>query len=62
MAEGTAGNGVHFGFRRSELLEMRVHQIDLFNRTIRLYRGETKSGEPRTIKMTEDGTCSCGSV
>jgi integrase len=43
-----------FGFRRGELLAMRVHQIDLFNRTIRLYRGETKSGEPRTIRMTGD--------
>jgi integrase len=43
-----------FGFRRGELLNMRVNQVDLVNRTIRLYRGETKSGEPRLVKMTED--------
>jgi integrase len=43
-----------FGFRREELLDMRVKQISLIDREIRLYRGETKSGEPRQVKMTED--------
>lgn len=43
-----------FGFRRGELLHMKVGQVDLLNRTIRLYRGETKSGEPKLIKMTPD--------
>ena len=41
-----------FGFRKSELLEMRVNQIDLAGQTIRLWRGTTKSGEPRLVKMT----------
>lgn len=42
------------GFRRSELLNMKVAQIDLLNRTIRLWRGTTKSKEPRLVKMTPD--------
>lgn len=43
-----------FGFRRGELLNMRVNQLDLINRTIRLWRGTTKSKEPRMVRMTED--------
>lgn len=43
-----------FGFRKSELLEMKVSQIDLVARTIRLNPGETKNGEGRTVKMTAD--------
>jgi integrase len=43
-----------FGFRRGELLGMRLNQVDLMNRTIRLWRGTTKSKEPRLIVMTED--------
>jgi len=43
-----------FGFRRSELLGMKVAQINLIDKTITLYRGETKSGEPRLVKMTQD--------
>jgi integrase len=43
-----------FGFRREELLEMRAAQIDLIDKTITLYRGETKNGEPRLVKMTQD--------
>jgi integrase len=33
---------------------MRVKQIDLMERTIELYRGETKNDEPRLVKMTQD--------
>lgn len=43
-----------FGFRKGELLNLRVGQVDLLNRTIRLNAGETKSGEGRLIKMTQD--------
>jgi integrase len=43
-----------FGFRKSELLEMKVAQVDLIDKTITLHRGETKSGEPRLVAMTQD--------
>jgi integrase len=43
-----------FGFRKGELLNLRVGQVDLLNRTIRLNAGETKSGEGRTVKLTQD--------
>jgi len=43
-----------FGFRKSELLEMKVAQVNLIDKTITLYRGETKSGEPRLVAMTQD--------
>ena len=43
-----------FGFRESELLNLRVNQVDLLNRSIRLNVGETKSGDGRVIKLTED--------
>jgi integrase len=43
-----------FGFRKGELLNMRVRQVDLLNRTIRLEPGSTKSGEGRTVKMTQE--------
>lgn len=42
------------GFRYGELLAMKVNQVDLRNRTIRLWRGTTKSKEPRLIAMTSD--------
>ena len=42
-----------FGFRKGELLAMRVNQVDLIGHTIRLWRGETKSGEPRTVRMIQ---------
>jgi len=35
-----------FGFRKSELLNLRVRQIDLTDRTIKLNRGETKTTQP----------------
>lgn len=43
-----------FGFRKGELLEMRVNQVDLLGKTIRLWRGTTKSGEPRLVSMTPE--------
>jgi integrase len=44
----------NFGFRKRELLNLRVGQVDLLNHTIRLNAGETKSGDGRTIRMTQD--------
>jgi integrase len=41
-----------FGLRKDELLNLRVRQLDLLDRTIRLNAGETKSGEGRVIKLT----------
>ena len=43
-----------FGFRKGELLGLRVRQVDLLNRSIRLNAGETKSGDGRAVKMTQD--------
>jgi integrase len=44
--------GYNFGWRVSELLNLRVRQIDLTARTIRLEPGETKNDEARTVVMT----------
>jgi len=41
-----------FGWRVSELLNLRVRQVDLQARTIRLEVGDTKNGEGRTVVMT----------
>lgn len=43
-----------FGFRKSELVDMKVPQVDLIARTLRLNPGETKNGDGRTVKMTAD--------
>jgi integrase len=43
-----------FGFREAELMSMRVRQVDLHDRTIRLHSLTTKNGEPRVVKMTEE--------
>lgn len=45
--------GYTYGFRKAELLNMRVGQVDLLARTIRLNPGETKNGEGRTVTLTE---------
>ena len=42
----------NFGWRVSELQNLRVRQIDLSARTIRLEPGETKNDEGRTVVMT----------
>jgi integrase len=42
-----------FGFRREELLQhLKVGQVDLRNRSIRLNAGTTKNGKGRVVKMT----------
>ena len=43
-----------FGWRKSELLNLRVRQIELATRTIRLEVGETKNDAGRTVKMTAE--------
>jgi integrase len=43
--------GYTFGWRKGEL-QMKVEQVDLANRELRLYPGSTKNKEGRTIKMT----------
>jgi integrase len=44
-----------FGFRKAELLNMKVGQVDLFAETILLNPGETKNGEGRKVSLTADG-------
>jgi integrase len=44
----------NFGFRKGELLGLRVSQIDLKARTIHLLPGTTKSDKGRAVVMTED--------
>lgn len=43
-----------FGFRKSELLGLRVKQIDLLNKKIWLKAGSTKNNEGRTVTMTAE--------
>jgi len=43
-----------FGFRHSELLEMRVRQVNLLERTVHLQSLTTKNEEPRIIKTTQE--------
>jgi len=45
--------GCAFGWRVNELRQLRVAQIDLAARTIRLEPGTTKNSEGRTVIMTE---------
>ncbi len=42
-----------YGWRKSELLNLRVGQVDLAARTIRLEVGETKNKQGREITMTQ---------
>jgi integrase len=44
--------GFTYGWRKSELLSLRVKQVDLPQRTIRLEAGTTKNGEGREVTMT----------
>jgi integrase len=46
--------GYNYGWRGGEILPMRVHQIDLADRTIRLDVGTTKNGHGRIVKMTQE--------
>jgi len=43
-----------FGFRRAELLNLRVRQVNLRDNTINLPAGATKNGKPRVIVMTAE--------
>ena len=46
--------GYSFGFRKGELLNLRVRQIDLLDRWIDLETGTTKNGEARKVRMTTE--------
>jgi integrase len=43
-----------YGWRRGELLDLRVRHVDLSSRTIRLNPGSTKNGEGREVTMTPE--------
>jgi integrase len=43
-----------FAFRKGELLSLRVRQVDLASRQIRLEAGTTKNGEGRIAPMTDE--------
>jgi integrase len=45
--------GRTYGWRISELRDMKVSQVNLLNRTIRLEPGTTKNGEGREVSMTK---------
>lgn len=45
--------GFTYGWRKSELLSLRVRQVNLDQRTIRLDPGTTKNDEGREVAMTE---------
>jgi integrase len=44
--------GSTYGWREAELLGMRVSQVDLVQRVIRLEPGTTRNGEGREVEMT----------
>jgi integrase len=44
----------NFGWRKGELLGLRVHQVYLLARTIRLEVGETKNNSGRLVKMPDE--------
>lgn len=48
------GLSYNFGFRVAELLDMRVRQIDLLNRSLILDPGTTKNNEGRIVKLTSE--------
>ena len=43
-----------FGFRKGELLNLHVRQVDLFDRWLELEEGSTKNGEARKVHMTAE--------
>jgi integrase len=45
--------GATYGWRIGELLKLRVNQVNIANRTIRLHPGTTKNKKGREVKMTE---------
>jgi integrase len=46
--------GYNYGWREGEIVPMRVSQIDLADRTIRLEVGTPKNGHGRTVTMTNE--------
>jgi integrase len=46
--------GYCFGFRKAELLSMRLRQVDLLNRTVTLDPGTTKNSDGRIVKLTSE--------
>jgi integrase len=57
--------GCNFAWRKSELLKLRVTQVDLLSRVIRLEPGTTKNSDGRTVVMTNEtfellGACTAG--
>jgi integrase len=51
---GMLAVGCNFGWRKSEVLNLQVCQLDFPGRVIRLFAGETKNDEGRTVKMTNE--------
>jgi integrase len=43
--------GYNTGIRRGELLKIEWEQVDFDGKVIRLYRGATKTGAPRTVPL-----------
>ena len=43
-----------YGFRKGELLNLRVRQVNLLERWIQLEAGTTKNNEPRKVRMTNE--------
>lgn len=43
-----------FGWRKSELLNLRVIQVDLLGKTLRLDPGSTKNNQGRVVKLTKE--------
>jgi integrase len=46
--------GCNFGWRKSEVLNLRVNQVDILQRVIRLDPGTTKNSEGRAVVMTNE--------
>jgi integrase len=46
--------GYSFGFRKSEILHLRIRQVDLLNRTLTLDPGTTKNSDGRIVKLTSE--------
>jgi integrase len=44
----------NFGFRKAELLGLKVRHVNLKDRTIQLLPGTTKNDKGRSVKMTAD--------
>ncbi len=47
--------GYTYGWRKGELLSLRLQQVNLLERTIRLEPGTTKNDEGRAVEMTGEG-------